>query len=347
MEGGNKSRKGTDNKESIEDVSKVDANTSARGTNTSPESTLNKFDQASKGPDGFASTINLRSASSSASASAFSDSSSNTARAFNKDSQSNKNPDKNAIKGKSNPSSASYQHTFNDVKPNENSDLLNNKKYEDYSAKWTFTNSASTNYDSFRFSANEKKSTFANESNSGFTAKDLDSFVWMDLNKRLNELSKDLDANKKNLVGNKRSIANVISKVASQTAKLENFDTTLKQAEEKLEGKVVDFEKEIVIARNSLLAVIALFASFFTFISISVNIFSRDMSLSTSISVLLIIWCCLISFIFVFMAGINKGITFFTSCTFIKHAIFMVLLFICAFTLPRAIFYILPVQWFP
>lgn len=229
----------------------------------------------------------------------------------------------------------------------KNSDLYDYEKYGSYSKKWTSSNATSNNSSAFKFSLNGQKTSSNSEVNNGFTKSEIESLVWMDLNKKVNDFSNELNANKRSMADNKRKLNSLISKVAIQTNKITSFDTSLKDAEEKLSDKVADFEKEIVTARNSLLAVIALFASFFTFISISVNIFSRDMSLSTSISVLLVIWCCLISFIFVFMAGISKGGRFFTSFTFVKHALFMVVLFICAFVLPRVIFSVLPIQWFP
>lgn len=229
----------------------------------------------------------------------------------------------------------------------KNNDLNNREKYDRYSREWTSSNAAGNNSSAFKFSLNGQKTSSNSEVNSNFTKSGIESLVWMDLNNKVNDFSNELNANKRTMADNKRKLNSLISKVAIQTNKITNFDTSLKNAEEKLSEKVSDFEKEIVTARNSLLAVIALFASFFTFISISVNIFSRDMSLSTSISVLLVIWCCLISFIFVFMAGISKGGRFFTSFTFIKHALFMVVLFICAFVLPRVIFSVLPIQWFP
>lgn len=229
----------------------------------------------------------------------------------------------------------------------KNNDLGNREKYDRYSREWTSSNAASNNSTAFKFSLNGQKTSSNSEANNNFTKSGIESLVWMDLNNKVNDFSNELNANKRTMADNKRKLNSLISKVAIQANKITNFDTSLKNAEEKLSDKVSDFEKEIVTARNSLLAVIALFASFFTFISISVNIFSRDMSLSTSISVLLVIWCCLISFIFIFMAGISKGGRFFTSFTFIKHALFMVVLFICAFILPRVIFSFLPIQWFP
>ena len=166
----------------------------------------------------------------------------------------------------------------------------------------------------------------------------LENILLTDINRKLGEFSKEMIQNKRGVVESKRKIGKIMSSLAKQAEEIQGFDTSLKSAEEKLEEKVKGFEIEVVTARNSLLAVIALFASFFTFISISVNVFSRDMSLATSISVLLVIWSCLISFIFVFMAGISKGGGFFTSASFIKHALFMVMLFICSFGLPRVIF---------
>lgn len=207
----------------------------------------------------------------------------------------------------------------------------------------------SSNSESSNFSGSPKASSASSDANNTYntTAKKVESYVILDLIQQFNQLSLDFNNNKKSMLESKKRLGAVVSKVSTLTNKTESFDTSLKDAEDKLSTKVADFEKEIVTARNSLISVIALFASFFTFISISVNIFSRDMSLSTSISVLLVIWCCLISFIFVFMAGINKGGAFFTSMTFFKHAVCMVIMFICAFTLPKAIFYFLPVQWFP
>ncbi|WP_285112281.1 hypothetical protein [Leclercia adecarboxylata] len=242
---------------------------------------------------------------------------------------------------------ATYQHTSFQSYAQANTDLHNLGKYDNYATNWTTQKTTNFNSDSFKYTANKNRSTTSGEAKSTFTSKDVESLVWLDLSARMTELTKDMNNNKKNMGDTKKRLGNVISKLTLLTTKTDKFDMSLRNAENKLSEKVLDFEKEIVTARNSLLAVIALFASFFTFISISVNIFSRDMSLTTSISVLLVIWCCLISFIFVFMAGISKGGAFFTSFTFFKHAVCMVIMFICAFTLPRIIFYYLPVQWFP
>ncbi|HGE7372814.1 TPA: hypothetical protein ACGB1Y_002296 [Klebsiella aerogenes] len=171
----------------------------------------------------------------------------------------------------------------------------------------------------------------------------VDKIVWESILEKISGFSQELEKNKKNIHDSKKNIGKIMSSLAQQTKKIERFDATLSSAEKEVHEKVKGFESEVITARNSLLGVIALFASFFTFISISVNVFSRDMSLSTSISVLLVIWSCLISFIFIFMAGISKGGAFFTSSSFIRHAIFMVALFIASFTLPRVIFSVLSI----
>ncbi|QSV12317.1 hypothetical protein [Kosakonia oryzae] len=170
------------------------------------------------------------------------------------------------------------------------------------------------------------------------------SILWSSIFKRVASFEEQISEHNSKIVSSQKSISKIMLSLAKQTSKMKGFDTSLSNAEDRLEQKVKDFENELITARNSLLAVIALFASFFTFISISVNIFSRDMSLATSISVLLVIWSCLISFIFVFMAGISKGGEFFTSSSFIKHAVFMVVLFFSSFGLPRIVFHLFPIN---
>lgn len=116
-----------------------------------------------------------------------------------------------------------------------------------------------------------------------------------------------------------------MSSLSQQTAKIEQFDATLSNAEKDIHEKVKSFESEVITARNSMLGVIALFASFFTFISISVNVFSRDMSLSMSISVLLVIWSCLISFIFVLWQELAREELFLQA----HHLLSMPFLWLC------------------
>lgn len=227
-----------------------------------------------------------------------------------------------------------------------NSDGYNFDKNKNY-VNQSFTGSLSETDSSMNassFLTNDGSISASDKNNLGFTQKNLKDALLIDINRRLGEFSREMIENKKNVFDSKKRITKLGLALEKQSGEIQGFDTSLKNAERKLEVKVKDFETEVVTARNSLLAVIALFASFFTFISISVNIFSKDMSLTTSISVLLVIWSCLISFIFVFMAGISKGGKFFTSASFVKHAIFMVVLFICCFSFPRVIFSIFSIN---
>lgn len=241
----------------------------------------------------------------------------------------------------------SFKIQYRDSKINKigGHDLLDANKYTSQvnygssdSAGGAAGHSSSFNYHVF-----DNGGSISNEKSKPITRNDIENILWSDINNKLINFSKDLAKSKKSINESKRNISKIIISVTQQTEKIDAFDTTLTEAENRVKNKVKDFESEIITARNSLLGVIALFASFFTFISISVNIFSRDMSLSTSVSVLLVIWSCLISFIFIFMAGISKGGVFFTSAAFIKHAIFMIVLFISSFILPKVFFSILSI----
>lgn len=59
-----------------------------------------------------------------------------------------------------------------------------------------------------------------------------------------------------------REISKIRVSVSQQTRKIEAFDATLSESENRVKNKVKEFESEIITARNSLLGVIALFASF-------------------------------------------------------------------------------------
>ncbi|NKG32452.1 hypothetical protein FVB43_20690 [Erwinia rhapontici] len=161
--------------------------------------------------------------------------------------------------------------------------------------------------------------------------------LWNDASVKISGFEVSLSENKKEIKKSKIMSTKLMGMITTQQAKLTEFDTLIFDAEERLNESVKSFEGEVVNARNSILAVIALFASFFTFISISVNIFSKDMQLSTALAIILILWSCTLSFIFVFMAGISKGGEYFTSTSFVKHCAFMLFLFIFAFIAPKVL----------
>lgn len=100
------------------------------------------------------------------------------------------------------------------------------------------------------------------------------------------------------------------------------------------ENKINNFKDDLENSRNSFLGIIALFASFFSFISVSINIFSKEMTIGTSISIVVIIWVCLISFVFVFMAALSKGFSYFSSASIIRHFLAVIFCIVMALIIP-------------
>lgn len=168
--------------------------------------------------------------------------------------------------------------------------------------------------------------------------------LWQDANEKINGFQGEIKKFRGDIRDIKANSIKVKGLIHQQKSKIESFDTMISVAESKIDSRVKDFEAEVINARNSILAVIALFASFFTFISISVNIFSKDLQLSSALSIILLLWSCTLSFIFVFMAGISKGGSYFTSSSFLKHAAFMLLLFLFCFVTPKFLFSLLGIH---
>lgn len=67
-------------------------------------------------------------------------------------------------------------------------------------------------------------------------------------------------------------------------------------------------EKEIESTRNSVISTIAMFAAFFTFISVNVNIFSKASSIGETLIVTLIMWSCILGFLTLFFYFLNKKV---------------------------------------
>lgn len=82
------------------------------------------------------------------------------------------------------------------------------------------------------------------------------------------------------------------SKQAEITTKLDQEKINLMQS-------ISESESRLQEVKNSVLATIAIFASFFTFISVSINIFSKA-TIIESIGLLIILWCCIFSFTYTF-----------------------------------------------
>lgn len=196
------------------------------------------------------------------------------------------------------------------------------------------TTNTSTNTNSAELSDNNLNSSTTN-TNHSFNDAILN--FWSDTSKKIATFEASLSTNKREIKNSKITSNKLMQLLTKQQNKLDDFDSLIFDAESRLNSNVKSFEDEIINARNSILAVIALFASFFTFISISVNIFSKDMQLSTALSIILLLWSCTLSFIFVFMAGISKGGEYFTSKSFLKHCASMLFLFIFSFIAPKVL----------
>lgn len=75
-----------------------------------------------------------------------------------------------------------------------------------------------------------------------------------------------------------------------------------------LDKIVIKAEDEIKDARNSVFTTIALFAAFFTFISVNVNIFSKSTSIEETLVIVLIMWSCILGFLILFFYFLDKKI---------------------------------------
>ncbi|MFV8800503.1 hypothetical protein ACNSPD_07780 [Yersinia enterocolitica] len=124
-------------------------------------------------------------------------------------------------------------------------------------------------------------------------------------------------------------------KVESNMAEAQAFYKDLQIKNINIESKVLDFQSELKESRNSFLGIIALFASFFSFISVSINIFSKEMTVATSISIVIVLWVCLVSFIFIFMASLSKGFVYFSSASIIRHFLVVIVCIVIGLIIPR------------
>lgn len=85
-----------------------------------------------------------------------------------------------------------------------------------------------------------------------------------------------------------------------------NTQVTIKTKD--LDKIVLKAENEIKDARNSVFTTIALFAAFFTFISVNVNIFSKATSIEETLTITLLMWSCILGFLILFFYFLNEKI---------------------------------------
>lgn len=143
-----------------------------------------------------------------------------------------------------------------------------------------------------------------------------------------------------------KSQSNRTSKLARDAAanlmqsetRIQAYQDELNESKKNFNSEVDSFKNEIKESKNAILGMIALFASFFSFISVSINIFSKDLSVATSISLVLVLWICLISFIYVFMSSINSRVNIFSTKGMFEHFIVIAVSVGLVLFVPKLIF---------
>lgn len=95
--------------------------------------------------------------------------------------------------------------------------------------------------------------------------------------------------------------------LAKQSTALEALNSSLDKALKNIDDHKVETKDELKETRNSVLGTIALFAAFFTFVSVNVNIFTKAENVMQSIIFMLSFWLCIIGFISLFFLFLNKS----------------------------------------
>lgn len=85
-----------------------------------------------------------------------------------------------------------------------------------------------------------------------------------------------------------------------------SINASLNQAISDVDSHKLETKQELKETRNSVLGTIALFAAFFTFVSVNVNIFTKAENVIQSIIFMLSFWLCIIGFISIFFFFLNK-----------------------------------------
>ncbi|WP_180043769.1 MULTISPECIES: hypothetical protein [unclassified Acinetobacter] len=92
-----------------------------------------------------------------------------------------------------------------------------------------------------------------------------------------------------------------------QNTALKSLNTSLNKALKDIDAHKIETKEELKETRNSVLGTIALFAAFFTFVSVNVNIFTKAENVMQSIIFMLSFWLCIIGFISLFFLFLNKS----------------------------------------
>lgn len=95
--------------------------------------------------------------------------------------------------------------------------------------------------------------------------------------------------------------------LSKQSTVLKSLNTSLDNALKDIDKHKIETREELKETRNSVLGTIALFAAFFTFVSVNVNIFTKAENVIQSIIFMLSFWLCIIGFISLFFLFLNKS----------------------------------------
>lgn len=79
----------------------------------------------------------------------------------------------------------------------------------------------------------------------------------------------------------------------------EKIATLVDEAKSAVFKEISDSKSELQNVRNSVLGAIAVFAAFFTFVSVNVNIFSKSNAVE-SLALMIVMWICLMGFTYTF-----------------------------------------------
>lgn len=100
----------------------------------------------------------------------------------------------------------------------------------------------------------------------------LQAYVQQDISARIEAMRPDID----------EKIANLVAEAKEQVVK-----------------EIKESKTELQNVRNSVLGAVAVFAAFFTFVSVNVNIFSKSNAVE-SLALMIVMWICLMGFTYTF-----------------------------------------------
>lgn len=149
-----------------------------------------------------------------------------------------------------------------------------------------------------------------------------------------NKMISDAEIKTNKVVAQSRTLSEKNDKSESR---IETLTTELNKSKENFRTEVIGFQGEIKDSKNAVLGMIALFASFFSFISVSISVFTKDLDIASSISLVLVLWICLISFLYVFMVALKSGVEFFSSGKMFNHFIVIAVAILFALGVPHLV----------